>query len=206
MRFALHPKQDKIKLKIKSTQITNDFGMKTLAKWTVDDYHRMIAAGILSNRRVELLAGEIVEMRPETPIHYNTAKRGARYLENLLAGKADVRFNGPITLQNSEPEPDIAIVRPLDTVYNNRHPEPEDIFWLIEVAKTSQKKDLELKTKIYATALIQEYWVIDLSIKQVTLFRQPRNGQYLTQQVISEGVISPLVFPEIKIYIKQLLN
>ena len=45
--------------------------MKTLAKWTVDDYHRMIAAGILNNRRVELLAGEIVEMTPETPIHYN---------------------------------------------------------------------------------------------------------------------------------------
>ncbi len=83
--------------------------MKTLAKWTVNDYHRMIAAGILSDRHVELLAGEIVEMTPETPIHYNTAKRGAKYLENLLAGKADVRFNGPITLQNSEPEPDIAI-------------------------------------------------------------------------------------------------
>ncbi|MEH2060249.1 MAG: Uma2 family endonuclease [Nostoc sp.] len=180
--------------------------MKTLAKWTVDDYHRMIAAGILSNRHVELLAGEIVEMTPETPIHYNTAKRSAKYLENLLAGKADVRFNGPITLQNSEPEPDIAIVRPQDSVYNNCHPEPEDIFWLIEVAKTSQKKDLELKTKIYATALIQEYWVIDLSSKQVTVFRQPQNGQYFIQQVISEGVISPLAFPDIQISIEQLLN
>ncbi|MGB7440046.1 MAG: hypothetical protein WA919_03180 [Coleofasciculaceae cyanobacterium] len=53
--------------------------MKTLAKWSVDDYHCMIAAGILRDRRVELLAGEIVEMSPETPIHYNTAKRGANH-------------------------------------------------------------------------------------------------------------------------------
>ena len=52
---------------------------------------------------VAILAGEIVEMSPETPIHYNTAKRGAKYLEELLVGKADVRFNGPITLPDSEP-------------------------------------------------------------------------------------------------------
>ncbi len=85
--------------------------MKTLAKWSVDDYHRMVEAGILRDRRVELLVGEIVEMSPETPIHYTTAKRGAKYLEQLLSGKADVRLNGPITLSDSEPEPDIAIVR-----------------------------------------------------------------------------------------------
>lgn len=54
--------------------------MKTLAKWSVNDYHRMIEAGILRGRRMELLAGEIVEMSPETPIHYSTAKRGAKYL------------------------------------------------------------------------------------------------------------------------------
>lgn len=76
--------------------------MKTLAKWSVEDYHRMVEAGILCSRSVELLAGEIVEMSPETPIHYTTAKRGAKYLEELLLGKADVRFNGPITLADSE--------------------------------------------------------------------------------------------------------
>lgn len=80
----------------------------------------MVQAGILKNRRVELLAGEIVEMSPETPIHYSTAKRGVKYLEELLLGKADVRFNGPITLSNSEPEPDIAIARLPESAYNNR--------------------------------------------------------------------------------------
>ncbi|MGL5032870.1 MAG: Uma2 family endonuclease, partial [Microcystaceae cyanobacterium] len=85
--------------------------MKTLAKWTLQDYHSMIETGILNNRRVELLGGEIVEMNPESPIHYSTARGGAKYLEKLLLNQAEVRFNGPITLLDSEPEPDIAIVR-----------------------------------------------------------------------------------------------
>ena len=81
------------------------------------------------------------EMSPETPIHYTTAKRGAKYLEELLLDRADVRFNGPITLSVSEPEPDIAIVRLPESSYNDRHPNSKDIFWIVEVAKTSLKKD-----------------------------------------------------------------
>jgi Uma2 family endonuclease len=179
--------------------------MKTLAKWSVDDYHRMIEAGILRDRRVELLAGEIVEMSPETPIHYNTAKRGAKYLEELLAGKADIRFNEPITLLDSEPEPDIAIVRFPESAYNDRHPEPDDIFWVVEVAKTSLKKDLDLKTSIYASAAIQEYWILDLSARRMIVLREPQNGQYATQQVIREGTIVPLAFPDIQLSIERLL-
>ncbi|MEH2049728.1 Uma2 family endonuclease [Nostoc sp.] len=103
--------------------------MKTLAKWSVDDYHRMVEAGILRDRHLELLAGEIVEMSPETPIHYTTAKRSTKYLEGLLSGKADVRFNGPITLSDSEPEPDIAIVQLPESSYSDHHPAPQDMFW-----------------------------------------------------------------------------
>ncbi|MBD2012879.1 Uma2 family endonuclease [Microcoleus sp. FACHB-53] len=187
--------------------------MKTLAKWSVDDYHRMIEAGILHDRRVELLAGEIVEMSPETPIHYNTAKRGAKYLEELLAGKADVRFNGPITLPDSEPEPDIAIVRLPESAYNDRHPGRDDICWVVEVAKTSLKKDLDLKTSIYASAEIQEYWILDLSARRMIVLREPQNGQYAKQQVIREGVIpfgiaslhAPLAFPDIQVSVERLL-
>ena len=180
--------------------------MKTLAKWSVDDYHRMIEAGILRDRRVELLAGEIFEMSPETPIHYNTTKRGAKYLEELLAGRADVRFNGSITLLDSEPEPDIAIVRLPESIYNNRHPEPEDIFWVIEVAKTSLKKDLDLKGSIYATAEIQEYWILDISSKRLIVFREPQNGQYVIEQTLVQGEVIPLAFPDVQVLIERLLG
>ncbi len=72
--------------------------MKTLAKWSVEDYHKMIEAGILSDRRVELLEGEIVEMSPEGPLHYFLSDQGADYLKELLQGQAEVRLDGPITL------------------------------------------------------------------------------------------------------------
>jgi Uma2 family endonuclease len=102
--------------------------MKTLAKWTVEDYHTMIESGVLRDRKVELIEGEIIEMIPETPIHYNTASQNSNYLRNILQGKAAVRFNGPITLDNSEPEPDIAIVRLPESIYSTRHPGSEDIY------------------------------------------------------------------------------
>jgi Uma2 family endonuclease len=179
--------------------------MKTLAKWSVDEYHRMIEAGILRDRHVELLAGEIVEMSPETPIHYTTAKRGTKYLAELLSGKADVRFNGPITLSDSEPEPDIAIVRLPESSYSDRHPAPGDIFWIVEVANTSLKKDLDLKAAIYATAAIEEYWVLDLSSKQLIVFRNPQAGKYIEEYTLAEGTITPLAFPEVSVSLNRLL-
>lgn len=166
----------------------------------------MLAAGILRDRRVELLGGEIVEMSPETPLHYVTAKRDAKYLETLLAGKAEVRFNGPITLPDSEPEPDIAIVRLPDTAYLDRHPGPEDIFWIIEVANTSLKKDLDLKAAIYAAAGILEYWVLDLANQRVTVFRQPQAGQYLEKQIVREGSLTPVAIAAVSVSVKRLFS
>ncbi|WP_026103183.1 Uma2 family endonuclease [Pseudanabaena sp. PCC 6802] len=180
--------------------------MNTLAKWSVDDYHSMIEAGILRDRHVELLRGEIIEMSPETPIHYATAKRSTKYLEELLSGKADVRFNGPITLSDSEPEPDIAIVRLPESLYSDRHPTPQDIFWIVEVAKTSLKKDLELKAAIYANAGIQEYWVLDLSDKQVIVFRYPQDGKYSEESAFVGGKIAPLAFADISVSVDRLLS
>jgi Uma2 family endonuclease len=178
--------------------------MKTLAKWSVDDYHHMVETGILRDRQVELLAGEIVEMSPETPIHYATAKRGAKYLEALLLGKADVRFNGSITLCDSEP--DIAIVRLPESSYTDRHPAPQDIFWIVEVAKTSLKKDLEIKAAIYATAEISEYWVLSLSTQQIVVFRNPQAGQYLEEHTVEEEMITPLAFVDVVVSVKRLFS
>jgi Uma2 family endonuclease len=166
----------------------------------------MVEAGILHGRHVELLAGEIVEMSPETPIHYTTAKRGAKYLEALLAGKADVRFNGPITLSDSEPEPDIAIVQLPESSYSDRHPAPSDIFLIVEVAKTSFKKDLEVKAAIYAAAEIQEYWVISLLTKQIVVFRNPQKGKYIEEQTVEQGTITPLAFAGVSVSVQRLLS
>ena len=92
--------------------------MTTLAKWSVEDYHCMIASGILCDRRVELLVGDIVQMSPEGPLHASRIRKVANYLRSLLNGLALVSEAHPITLEQSEPEPDIAIVRLPESRYD----------------------------------------------------------------------------------------
>ena len=165
----------------------------------------MVECGLLRDRRVELLRGDIVEISPESPIHYATAKRGSKYLETLLAGRADVRFNGPITLADSEPEPDIAIVQLPEAAYFERHPLSADIYWIVEVAKSSLKIDRDIKAEIYAIAGIPEYWLLDLVGLCLTVFRNPLAGRYTEEQILQTGAIAPLAFPEIKVSVERLL-
>jgi len=103
--------------------------MKTLAKWTTAEYHQMIATGILAERKVELLAEEIAEKAPEGPYHTFYGEELADYLRSRLTGKASIGEGRPITLTDSEPEPDIAVVRSPRERYRDRHPGAEDIFW-----------------------------------------------------------------------------
>ncbi len=178
------------------------------AKWTIEDYHQMIAAGILEDRLVELLNGEIVEMSPEGEPHAYYSNETANYLRKLLGDSVAIREAKPITIpeSNSEPEPDIAIVRPLGRAYLQHHPYPEDIFWLIEFSDSSLKKDLEAKAKIYAQASIPEYWVVNLKEMQLVVMRSPVNGEYQSQVTMKQGTISPLAFPDIAIAISRLLD
>ncbi len=180
--------------------------MTTLAKWSVDDYHLMIESGVLNNRSVELLEGEIIEMSPEGPLHRFTNDTVAEYLRELLRGQAKVFEAHPITLSNSEPEPDIAVVRLPNSNYLTHHPYPEDIYWLIEISNTTLEEDLGRKKKIYANAGINEYWVINLKTKEIIVFREPSGNDYKTKFTVNEGTISPISFPELQIEVKTLLG
>ncbi len=177
------------------------------AKWTIDDYHRMIAAGILCDRQVELLKGEIVEMSPSGEPHAYSSDEAGEYLSELLAKRAKIRQAKPITLPNdSEPEPDIAVVQRLGRVYREHHPYPENIFWLIEYSNSSLEKDLERKSKIYAEAGIREYWVVNLKTSHLVVFREPLNGDYATKFTLNTGTIKPLAFDDIDVSVEQILN
>ncbi len=179
----------------------------TLAKWAIEEYHQMIEAGIFDNRRVELLRGEIVEMSPEGKPHAYFSTEAGEYLTKLLDNLAKIRQAKPITLpNNSEPEPDIAIVKPLGREYLEHHPYPENIFWLIEYSNSSLEKDLETKTKIYAEVGIIEYWVVNLKKRHLIIFRQPSDGEYASKSTITEGKIYPLAFPDIAVSVEMIVS
>jgi hypothetical protein len=125
-----------------------------------------------------------------------------------LGERADIRQGKPITLPNShsEPEPDIAVVQPLGREYLQHHPYPENIFWVIEFASTSLSKDVEDKRKTYASAMIQEYWVVNLQAPQLIIFRHPVHGDYQTHTAVTTGTLSPLPFPAIELSVQRLLE
>lgn len=167
----------------------------------------MIDAGILDGRPLELLNGEIVEMSPEGIPHAFYSDAAAEYLRSLLSDRAKIREGRPITLPqtNSEPEPDIAIVQPLGEVYLEHHPYPENVFWLIEFSNSSLTKDMEIKSKTYAESGIPEYWVVNLRQRQLTVFRSPQNGKYQSTSLVL-GEIAPIAFPDVSIRVDRLLG
>jgi Uma2 family endonuclease len=178
-----------------------------IAKWTLDEYHRMIAAGLLDHRQVELLKGEIVEMAPEGEPHAYFSSEAGDYLAQLLGERAMVRQAKPITLPNqSEPEPDLAVVQRLGREYLDHHPYPENIFWLIEYADSSLDKDLQTKSQVYAEVGIPEYWVINLRSRELIVFRAPQAGGYGTCAHYRTGILTPLAFPDVAIDVNRLID
>ncbi len=177
-------------------------------QWTIDRYHEAVEAGIFRGQAVELLQGALIEMSPEGVPHAGLSSDSADDLRKLLGDRAKVREAKPITLPNaSEPEPDIAIVRPLGAVYRTEHhPYPEDIFWVIEYSNTSLEKDLKLKRTIYAEVGICEYWVVDLKARELVVFRDPVNGVYTSQETRTSGIICPLSFPDIEVSVSRLIG
>ncbi|NEU82884.1 Uma2 family endonuclease [Nostoc sp. UIC 10630] len=179
----------------------------TPVKWTIDEYHQMIAAGILDDRRIELLKGEIVEMPPKGEPHAYFSSEAEEYLIQLLDNRATVRPSKPITLpNNSEPEPDIAVVQRLRREYLEYHPYPENIFWLIKYSDSSLDKDLQIKTKVYAEVEIPEYWVVNLRKRQLIIFRYPQDGDYASKTTLTGGTIYPQAFPDLAISVSFIVS
>ena len=179
--------------------------MVTAFKWSIADWHELVNAGILAEHRVELLEGAIIEMSPEGPMHSSTNYAVVKYFRELLQDRAIIREAHPITLDTSEPEPDIAVVQPPYTNYFTRHPYPQDIYWLVEISHKTLKLDLEQKSSIYARNGIAEYWVIDLVHHSLIVHTQPNDNSYSQIQTITSGTISAQAFPQVAFAVDQIL-
>jgi len=105
---------------------------------------------------------------------------------------------------DSEPQPDLSILRWRSDFYRQSHPQPADVILLIEVADTSSRYDRDVKIPLYARHGIAEVWLVDLPKRQVEVCRQPEQGEYRQVQVCSQGRLSPAQLPEVTIDMVQL--
>jgi Uma2 family endonuclease len=142
--------------------------------FTVAEYHRMIEAGVLTEQDpVELLEGRVVFKMARNPLHDYTVGQAQQTFGRLLGPEWVVRVQSAITTAESEPEPDIAVVRGPNAQYKARHPAPTDTALVVEVADTSLTHDRTVKARIYARAGLTEYWIVNLRDNVIEAYRDP---------------------------------
>lgn len=145
---------------------------------TVDEYHRMGEAGILTDDdRVELIEGELVAMSPIGSEHVAATNALNRLLVLAVGDRAIVSVQNPVRLtQHSEPQPDFAVLKLRD--YRAALPRPEDTLLAVEVANTSLDYDRTVKLALYASSGIPEVWIVDLTADLVEVYRLPAGDTY----------------------------
>lgn len=176
---------------------------------TVKEFHQMFDAGILSDsERVELIAGQIIKMAAKGTPHRAAVTRLWKLLEARLGDRVLVCPQEPVKLNDySEPEPDIAVLRPDPLYYEDRHPIPPDIYLVVEVADTTLNKDCQIKAIAYAQSGISDYWVLDINARQLHVFRAPERDGYQMHKILSDrDVIAPLAFPDINLAVHEMLR
>jgi Uma2 family endonuclease len=177
--------------------------------FTVDEYHRMAESGILDeDDRVELIGGEIIRMSPTGSRHAASVSRLNRIFNKRLGNEAIVRVQDPILLSDlTEPEPDVALLRPREDFYSGGHPRPEDVLLVVEVAETSLSIDRNAKVPLYALSGIPDAWVVDLAGASITTYSRPEGGTYReTRSVGRDGYVSSESFPGLTVAVEEVLG
>ena len=169
----------------------------------------MAETGVLApDARVELLDGEIIDMSPIGPPHGSVTKRLNHHFNEVAKGRWLVAVQDPVHLeQYSEPEPDLMLLKRAPDFYRARHPEPADVFLLIEVADTSLGYDRERKLPAYGRAGIPEVWIVNLENQTIEVCREPHLSGFASKAILRAGdKACPLAFPDGAVEVAELLQ
>ncbi|WP_017293797.1 Uma2 family endonuclease [Geminocystis herdmanii] len=168
-------------------------------KFALEEYHQIIASGVLrEDYLIELINGEIFEMSPVGFRHASCVKKINYLFAEKLGSKVIIGVQDPIKLNdNSEPQPDLVLLKPRDDFYANQHPTPEDIFLLIEVADSSIEYDRNFKIPIYAENKIKEVWLVDLNQNLLEVYQNPQKNYYQNITKLSSQDSLTLTQPEV---------
>lgn len=178
-------------------------------RWTVREFQRMGETGFLDPKaRLELIEGELFEMAPIGCFHAGTVGILTRLLVRTVANAAFVHVQSPVVLdEHSEPQPDIALLRPCSDYYLKEHPRAEDVLLLIEVSDSTVRFDRKTKIPLYARYGIPEVWlVVGPRRRHIEVYRElrPDRGGYQTRLQMREGVLAPVLLPEAEIRLAEL--
>lgn len=174
----------------------------TRRRFTRAEYYRMAEVGILRKHdRVELIRGEIVELSPIGRRHKAFVINLAQLLIVRLTGRALVSVHSGLVLaDDTEPEPDVTVLRRREVSYKDREAHTEDVLLVIEVADTSLAYDRSTKLRLYAEAGIPEYWVVDCNAEAVEVHRGPGPDGYRdSSRVAGVATLRLRGFPDVEL-------
>ena len=179
----------------------------TRRRFTRAEYYRMAEAGILGeDDRVELIKGEIIQMSPIGRLHKAFVGNLSQLLAVRFADRAVVWTQNPIILtDDTEPQPDVTVLRRRAPSYRERDAFAEDVLLLIEVADTSLAYDRTIKLRLYAQVGIPEYWIVDCTAESVEVYRDPSGESY--RDVIRASAPATLTlqaFPDVELTLAEI--
>jgi Uma2 family endonuclease len=167
------------------------------------EYDHLAASGAFAQERVELIHGLVLQMSPIDSTHNESVDRIDELLKAAVAGRARVRCQGAFAAtDDSEPEPDIYVC-PLGD-YWRAH--PDRAYLVIEVANSSLPYDRTTKASLYATAAVDEYWIVDLEAGVVEVYRDAVNGRWRSLVTLGRGAtLQMLAFPDVTIAVADIV-
>lgn len=147
---------------------------------SVEEYHRLDEFNE-KGRRTELIRGIIIQKMSKSPLHSTLSKRLYDKIAPLLPEGYLVRREDPITMADSEPEPDISIVRGKESDFTAVHPTTAEL--VVEVAVSSAKLDRE-NASLYAEAGVKEYWIVLGPERQIEIRSEIQSSQYKKMRIV----------------------
>ena len=164
-------------------------------RMSVQRYHELTLAGAFTEHDcVELLDGVVTEKMSKNPPHRIVTRRCDLELSRIVPAGWHVQNQEPITLQNSEPEPDVAVIRGQLSDYSNRHPQIGDIALVVEVADTTLVTD-RFKAQLYAQAGIPVYWLVNLPERLIEVMESPKSTASLPAYALSTKYLAADLIP-----------
>jgi len=168
------------------------------------EYDKMAELGFFRGERVELIHGIAVRMPPIGSPHAEIVDRLTASLVRALGDRARVRIQSPfLAADDSEPEPDVAIV----PAGNYARAHPDRALLLIEVAETSLKYDRETKTALYAASAVPEFWIVDVAGNAIEVYSEPVGDRYARVSRLGAGErVQVAAFPDVVVVVSDLFD